>query len=112
MHGAQPNQEPDTCEPCNASMAGKSSVDEETSPGHYPLEDVVHIEDVTRTTTVATILDVVARRLSRLGFQPMNLNMAIVKPTQLAASSVVNPGPPVPLPDDNLGLEDEVCEVL
>ena len=46
MHGAQPNQEPDTCEPCDASMAGESSVDEEASPGHYPLQDVVHIEDV------------------------------------------------------------------
>ena len=112
MHGAQPNQEPDTCEPCDASMAGESSVDEQASPGHYLLQDVVHIEDVTRMTTVATILDVVARRLSRMGFQAMNLNMAIVKPAQLEASSVVNPGPPVPLPDDNLGLEDEVCAVL
>ena len=46
-----------------------------------PPENIVHIEDVSRTTSVATILEVVSRRLDRLGFGSMSLKMAIVKHT-------------------------------
>ena len=46
-----------------------------------PLENILHIEDVSRTTAVATILQVVSRRLDRLGFGSMSLKMAIVKHT-------------------------------
>ena len=70
-----------------------------------PLEDVVHIEDVSRTTLVATILEVVAGRLDRLGFGRMSLQMAIVKYTpDTGGLAVLDHEAPVP----NLGCADEV----
>ena len=68
-----------------------------------PLEDVVHIEDVSRTTLVATILEVVAGRLDRLGFGRMSLQMAIVKYTpDTGGLAVLDHEAPVP----NLGCAD------
>ena len=72
-----------------------------------PLENIVHIEDVSRTTLVATILEVVAGRLDRLGFRfgSMRLQMAIVKYTpDTGGLAGLDHEAPVP----NLGCEDEV----
>ena len=70
-----------------------------------PLENIVHIEDVSRTTLVATILEVVAGRLDRLGFGRMSLQMAIVKYTpDTGGLAGLDHEAPVP----NLGCEDEV----
>jgi hypothetical protein len=70
-----------------------------------PLEDVVHIEDVSRTTLVATILEVVAGRLDRLGFGRMSLKMAIVKYTPDTGGLA---GLDHEAPEPNLGCADEV----
>ena len=73
-----------------------------------PLEDIVHIEDISRTTLVATILEVVAGRLDRLGFGSMRLQMAIVKYTSdTGGLAGLDHEAPVP----NIGCEDEVLTV-
>jgi len=72
-----------------------------------PPENIVHIEDVSRTTSVATILQVVSARLDRLGFGSMSLKMAIMKYTPdtggLAGLDHEAPAP-------NLGCADEDME--
>ena len=70
-----------------------------------PPENIVHIEDVSRTTSVATILQVVSGRLDRLGFGSMSLKMAIMKYTpDTGGLAGVDHEAPVP----NLGCADEV----
>ena len=70
-----------------------------------PPENIVHIEDVSRTTSVATILQVVSARLDRLGFRSMSLKMAIMKYTSdTGGLAGLDHEAPVP----NLGCADEV----
>ena len=76
-------------------MGEASTIDDEAASIDMPLEDIVHIEDVSRTTTVARILEVVSRRLGQLGYKGLSLKMAIVIP-------------PAPMPDVNLEGQDEV----
>jgi hypothetical protein len=44
-------------------------------------ETLVQIEDVSRNTTIQSILNIVQLRLSRLGFTEMTLRMAYISPT-------------------------------
>ena len=81
---AQLGNNTDSCQPCNSSKAGEAStIDDEAASIDMPLEDIVHIEDVSRTTTVARILEVVSRRLGQLGYKGLSLKMAIVIPPVL-----------------------------
>ena len=103
---AQLGKEPASCQPCDSSKAGEAStIDDQDVPKDMPLEDLVHIEDVTRTTTVATILEVVSHRLDPLGFQGMSLKMAIVQHTSPTPTA---PNPAAPVPHAALGCGDEV----
>jgi len=91
----------DSCQPCHSSTVGEAStIDDEAASIDMPLEDIVHIEDVSRTTTVATILEVVSRRLGQLGYKGLSLKMAIVIPPALDHEA--------PMPDVNLEGQDEV----
>ena len=42
--------------------------------------DLVHIEDVSRKTTIGEILNIVSRRIHYLGFPKMDLNMGLLQP--------------------------------
>ena len=81
-------------------MGEASTIDDEAASIDMPLEDIVHIEDVSRTTTVATILEVVSRRLGQLGYKGLSLKMAIVIPPVLDHEA--------PMPHVNLKGQDEV----
>ena len=49
--------------------------------------DLVHIEDVSRKTTIGEILNIVTKRIHYLGFPKMDLNMGLLQPTsQLPAA--------------------------
>eukprot|EP00964_Phaeocystis_antarctica_P079651 scaffold49640_cov87-Phaeocystis_antarctica.AAC.2 len=72
----------DSCQPCHSSKAGEAStIDDEAASIDIPLEDIVHIEDVSRTTAVATILEVVSRRLDRLGYKGLSLSPEATQPS-------------------------------
>ena len=94
------------CQPrVNPKVGETGTVHNQDASMDMPLENIVHIEDVCRTTLVATILEVVAGRLDRLGFGRMSLQMAIVKYTpDTGGLAVLDHEAPVP----NLGCADEV----
>ena len=54
-------------------------------------ETLVQIEDVSRNTTVQSILNIVGLRLSRLGFTERTLRMAYISPTSSKPQATINP---------------------
>jgi hypothetical protein len=60
------DQDPSSCSPC-PSNDGEDAACEGTDQSSFE-ETLVQIEDVSRNTTVQSILNIVGLRLSRLGF--------------------------------------------
>ena len=103
---AQLGKDTGSCQPrVNPEVGDTGTVHNQDASMDMPLENIVHIEDVCRTTLVATILEVVAGRLDRLGFGSMRLQMAIVKYTPDTEGLA---GLDHEAPEPNLGCADEV----
>ncbi len=78
----QLDEDPTICPPCEehvetneaANMAAPAAEDQET-------DELVHIEDVSRKTTIREILKIAADRLHYLGFPKMDLKMGFLQQT-------------------------------
>ena len=83
------DQDPSSCSPC-PSNDGEDAACEGTDQSSFE-ETLVQIEDVSRNTTVHSILNIVGLRLSRLGFTEMTLRMAYISPTSSEPQAAINP---------------------
>ena len=84
------DQDPSSCSPCPSNNLGEDAICEGTDQSSFE-ETLVQIEDVSRNTTVQSILNIVALRLSRLGFTEMTLRMAYISPTSSKPQATINP---------------------
>jgi hypothetical protein len=83
------DKDPSSCSPC-PSNDGEDATCEGTDQCSFE-ETLVQIEDVSRNTTVQSILNIVGLRLSRLGFTEMTLRMAYISPTSSEPQAPINP---------------------
>ena len=83
---AQLDNDPQFCPPCEEAEEDPDTVNMTACENIEP-NDLVHIEDVSRKTTIGEILNIVTKRIHYLGFPKMDLNMGLLHPTsQLPAA--------------------------
>ena len=115
---AQLDNDPLFCPPCEEAEEDPDTVNMAACENIEP-NDLVHIEDISRKTTIAEILNIVSKRIHYLGFPKMDLTMGLLQPTseRLAAESgdsETSPphdemSPQVPAPHNSLSAKMYVC---
>ena len=82
--------------PCEDDEEDNEALISTISQNYVP-KNIIQIEDISRETTIAQILNFAAKKIKSLGFPSMDLKMGYMQPSLVDASQ--NDDPAAPLSD-------------